>query len=263
MHAFQSSRRFFLLALGLLASCGTTAPLTTPAPLRVATDQTNPPFANVPVEGQPPVGFEVELARELARRLERPLVFARMDFDRILPTVESSEADLALATIGWTEERAARLGFTRPYYSTQILALVRTGEEEPRTVDDLRGLALSAGAGTTSQLAAVANGLGDDLVEAGAKDSPVVERLLSGALDAAIMDGPDALDFVAEYPGRLAVIEQALASERYSIGVRPDDVELLEQVDGLLDELEAEGWLAGRALEFGLDPALVARPQGE
>ena len=92
---------------------------------------------------------------------------------------------------------------------------------------------------------------------------PQLFDLLSGALDAAIMDGPDALDFVAEYPGRLAVIEQALASERYSIGVRPDDVELLEQVDGLLDELEAEGWLAGRALEFGLDPALVARPQDE
>lgn len=74
-----------------------------------------PPYSYAdPVTGEP-VGIDVELARETAARLGRPLEIRVMDFPELLPAVKSGAADFAGAAITITPNRARDVDFTVPY----------------------------------------------------------------------------------------------------------------------------------------------------
>lgn len=226
-------------------------------PLLIACDFENPPFASLDAEGQP-VGHDVELGVELARRLGRPLVWTRTRFEEILPSIERGEADLAIATIGYTAERDVRVDFSAPYFRTGIAVLVRTGEGEPRGIEELHGRRLTAGIGTTSEFAVRARGLEAELGDKAPVRRSAQERLLAGEVDACVMDAPDAHDLVALHPERLVVLDELLETEDYCIAVRPDDPELRVAVDGILAALEAEGFLERLDQEWGLRAGIHA-----
>ncbi len=213
------------------------------APLVAACDFTNPPFAYLDAQGTPR-GHDVELAQAIAEGLERPLVWERMPFGALLDAVAEGQVDMAVATMGRTEERARRVLFSRPYFETSILALVRCGGGEPATLEELVGRAVHASPGTTSALAARRHGLAHSAPEAeGPKDASALERLLAGQVDAALMDGPDALDLAAADPGRLRVLPEPLAAEAYCVAIRPDRPDLARSIDAVIDALDAAGRL--------------------
>ena len=247
--------RFALLVVVLLGTLACSSPrseadLYPGPPLVVVCDFANPPFASR--EGsQPPVGRDVEMTREIARRLGRPLVWRQLPFDALLDTVEACEADALVATMGVTPERAARVPFSEPYFETDVLALVRAGEGEPTTLDELNGCSVAAGIGTTSERAVRLRLPGAVIAVASEKGDSSVERLLAGEIDAAVMDGPDARD-LADADPRLTWIGEPLAEERYSIAVRPDDPLLLTEINAALIALREEGYLAQLDERFGL-----------
>jgi len=189
------------------------------------------------------LGRDVEMSEQLAAFLADEdgvaveLVWRRTAFDELLPALEASEADLVVATLGWTAERAERVALSQPYFRTSIEAVVRIGDGEPRTMADLAGRKVSAGLGTTSEFAvrtqvpaAVLRG-SDDKGETG------ITGLLAGDLDALVMDGPDARDLVAAHPGEVRLLDAPLAREDYVIAVAPARAdELLPLVDRFLAE---------------------------
>ncbi|MEO0653040.1 MAG: ABC transporter substrate-binding protein, partial [Planctomycetota bacterium] len=196
-----------LLTLGLIAcAAGGGSGAGGPEPLLIACDFENPPFASLDARGEP-VGHDVELGEELARRLGRPLVWTRTRFAEILPTIERGEADLAIATIGYTAERDERVDFSRPYFRTGIAVLVRVGDGEPRTIEDLRGRRLTAGIGTTSEFAVRKHGLEAELGDKAPVRRTPQERLLAGEVDGCVMDAPDAVDLAALHPGQLTMLD--------------------------------------------------------
>ncbi|QDU66002.1 substrate-binding periplasmic protein [Engelhardtia mirabilis] len=219
-------------------------------PLVVGCDFANPPFASR--EGAlPPVGRDVEMTRELARRLGRPLIWRQLPFDELLDAVEDCEVDAVVATMGVTPEREARVPFSEPYFVTDVLALVRVGDGQPRTLDELDGQAVAAGAGTTSERAVRLCLPNSTIAVASEKGDTSVDRLLAGEIAAAVMDGPDARDLARENP-RLTWIEEPLAEERYAIALRPDDPNLRKEVDAALGAMREEGFLALLDQRFGL-----------
>jgi len=237
-----------LLALTL---CACAAPSRPRERLVVASDLDNAPFAFVDARGEPG-GHDVELMGELARRTGLELTWRRMPFDALLPAAEAAEVDLVCATLGITAERAERVDFTRPYFHTRIVAVARAGPDEPAGLEALAGRLVAAGRGTTSeravrdQLPAARLELEED------KGHTTEERLLSGAVDAAVMDEPAARALAARSAGRLVVLEPALAREDYALALPPGRGELVALLDRTLAELEAEGWLAALDGRHGL-----------
>ncbi len=241
-----------LLLLLLCAACAS-APREAPV-LCVASDLDNPPFAGVDGAGVA-YGHDVELMTELARRIGRRLVWERMPFGELLPAVEAGEVDAVCATLGITPERSERVGFTRPYFRTAIAVVVRTGPGEPTSMAELAGLRVSGAQGTTAARAVLTH-LPDALaVTSGPKDSPTRERLLSAAIDAAVMDGPAADALVAGADGRLARLPRALDAENYGIALPKKRRDLLIELDHALGELERTGWLAKLDARHGLEPS--------
>jgi len=257
--SLRSLRRFApLLALFLACACSAlpdSVQADSPPPLwRVASDLDNPPFAFVDEAGVPQ-GRDVDMTRELARALDVSLVWDRMPFDELLDALEAGEVDAVVATLGATPERAERVLLSTPYYLTSLRVLVRRGDGEPQDLRALAGKRVAAGVGTTSE-AALRERLPEAVeAEPSAKGASSLERLLTGEVDALVMDGPDALDFARERPGEVVVLPEALAEERYVIAVRPGAEAWLARLDAELDALLGRGWLDELDRRFGLPPS--------
>lgn len=217
-----------------------------PAPLVVISDLDNAPFAAVDETGRP-AGRDVEMMDLIAGVLGRPLEWRRIPFAELLPAIEAGAADVACATLGITSERAERVEFSRPYFTTTIAVVVRTGPNEPRELADLAGRRIAAGLGTTSELAArerLPEAMLEDEEPSGAGTA---QRLVSRAIDAVVLDGPAADAMVAASGGRLARLAEPLAEERYALVVAQGRTRLLAELDAALELLERTGRL--RALD--------------
>ena len=71
------------------------------------------------------VGFDIELARNIARKLGMNLEVVNMDFGAMIPALTAGKVDMIGACITITEERAKKVLFSEPYYNGGIAALVK------------------------------------------------------------------------------------------------------------------------------------------
>lgn len=68
------------------------------------------------------VGINLELIQRIARELDMKVEFVTMDFDSLLPAIQSGKVDLAISDINATDERRELVDFTQPYFSNpQVL----------------------------------------------------------------------------------------------------------------------------------------------
>lgn len=235
----RGTRSLFLFFI-LLSSFGCQA-IPDPHALRVGSDLANPPFAFVNDAGEP-AGKEPAMMRALAHRLNLELRWQRMEFSELIDAIEAGTIDVACATMGITAERSKRVRFSRPYFETEISVVVRVGATEPKSIDDLADLRVAASRGTTSEFA-VREVLPNATWHFGAeKDGPVIDRLLGGEIDAAAMDGPNAVA-LANAHEQLRVLPEPLAAERYAIAIDPSHRRLAERIDRALAELKERGEL--------------------
>src|SRR5262245_5456732 len=85
------------------------------------------------------VGFEVEIADALARRLGLRAEFIQNDWSMLIPSLERGDFDVAMNGIEVTDARRGRVAFSRPYYTFSETLVVRRGERGADALGDLRG----------------------------------------------------------------------------------------------------------------------------
>ena len=90
--------------------------------LRFATEGQFAPF-NYIKDGQI-TGFEVDIAARFCKEYGYGLDLEMMDFDGILPAVQSGKSDFAGAAITITEERKESVLFSEPYYTSRSVLVV-------------------------------------------------------------------------------------------------------------------------------------------
>ena len=83
---------------------------------------------------------------------------------------------------------------------------------------------------------------GDDHVTPYDSGLTAVQALVNGQVDAVVIDNAPAKEFVKANPG-LKILDTAYAQEDYAIGVAKGNTELLNAINGALEELEADGTL--------------------
>ncbi|WP_409296514.1 transporter substrate-binding domain-containing protein [Peribacillus sp. SCS-26] len=117
--------------------------------LTVATSGTLFPTSYHDDKSKELTGFEVELVRELAKRLDLKAEFTEMAFDGMLASVNSGKADLAANDISITDDRKEKFAFSTPYKYSYGTAMVRKDDLSGiKTLDDLKGKK-AAGEATT------------------------------------------------------------------------------------------------------------------
>src|SRR5882724_11581852 len=113
--------------------------LVAPPKLQMSINPTLPPQQFVDEKGELQ-GLNVELMREIARRLCIPLEFIRMDFPPMVPALTAGRFDGIDTGMFWTEERS-KIAYTVPYAQQTISLTVSKGSTVKLTdVASLAGL---------------------------------------------------------------------------------------------------------------------------
>ncbi|MDY6916040.1 MAG: transporter substrate-binding domain-containing protein [Candidatus Cloacimonadota bacterium] len=92
--------------------------------LRFGTSAITEPFSYIS-GSQEIVGLDIEIAKLLAKRLNKKLEIINMDFGAMIPALTAGKVDFIGACITISEERKQKVLFSKPYYKGGIAALVR------------------------------------------------------------------------------------------------------------------------------------------
>ena len=115
--------------------------------LVVATDAAWPPFEYM--EGENVVGVDLDIAKDIADGLGVDLEIINVSFDSLSMYLENGEADLALAAITVTEDRADAMEFSEPYCESSQYIVVKEDHDDVKSIDDLAGYTVGVHLGTT------------------------------------------------------------------------------------------------------------------
>ena len=204
--------------------------------VRMGTEGAYPPYNFINDEGEVD-GFERELGDELCRRADLECVWVTNEWDSIIPNLLEDKYDTILAGMSITDERDAVIDFTQPYIPPSpsvYIAQAGAGDE------------VVAG----KVAAQVATIHADYLSESGATfveyelAEELVEAVLTGEVDAALVDREFAQDSIAENGDRLIVVgSDVILDSGIGIGVRETDGELKDKLDRAIDSMKEDGTL--------------------
>jgi polar amino acid transport system substrate-binding protein len=92
--------------------------------LRFGTAAITEPFSFVDASHNV-VGLDVEIAKLVAKRLNKKLEIVNMDFGAMIPALIANKVDMIGACITITEERSKKVLFSESYYTGGIAAIVK------------------------------------------------------------------------------------------------------------------------------------------
>ena len=96
-------------------------------------------------------GYDVMMAKLIAGKLGRELHIVKLDWDSLVPAVQSGTVDCVIAGQSITSERLQMVDFTTPYYYASVVTLVNKDGKYAGA----KGLSDLAGATATSQLGTI------------------------------------------------------------------------------------------------------------
>lgn len=184
-------------------------------------------------------GFDVELWDAIAKDLGLKYKWQTMDFNGIIPALQSKSIDAAIAGITIKSDREKVVDFSYPYYDAGLILLVRADNKDIRSVDDLKDKVVATKLGTTSV---------DFLKSVPTKEVKLLPNtdnlfmeLVSGGADAVFFDSPPLLYYAQnEGKGKVKTVGPLYAGQSYGIAF-PQGSELRDQVDVALLKLMETG----------------------
>ncbi|MBR6360853.1 MAG: transporter substrate-binding domain-containing protein [Clostridia bacterium] len=253
-----------VLALGCLASCGskpeeaatatdaadTASKLTaTEGVLVMATNASFPPYEFVGDDGAF-AGIDVEIAGLVAEKLGLKLEIQDVEFGSIIGGVQSGKFDMGMAGMTVTDERKESVNFTDTY-ATGVQSIIVREDSEIESFDDffnedgsVKDIKVGVQQDTTGDIYCsdtVENGgVGEDHVTQFKTGNDAVQALVSGKVDAVIIDNEPAKSYVSVNSG-LKILDTAYTEENYAICVSKTNTALLDAINGALESLKAEG----------------------
>ena len=242
------------------AACGAkpAAAVTTPEPQKVATkiDQIKakgklvlgtsadyPPYEfHKAINGKDEiVGFDIEIAKAIAKDLGVELEIKDMKFDGLLAALVVDDIDFIVAGMVPKEERKKSVDFSIQYYQAEQNVLVRAEDAGKITsIESLKGLKVGAQKSTVQEDLAKEKAQASE-VKSLSKITDLVLELQNGKIDAVVLVGPVANAYAKQNP-KLAVSGISLGSEEgVAVAVNKGTADLLEAINKSLDTMIKAG----------------------
>ncbi|HEX6254295.1 MAG TPA: basic amino acid ABC transporter substrate-binding protein [Euzebyales bacterium] len=209
--------------------------------LTVGSDIPFPPFEYE--EAGALTGFDVDLMEEIGSRLGVEVKWVDTSFDTIFTQLAAGQFDMVASATTITEERAATVNFTEPYYRAQQ-ALTVNSEQSPdiASVDDLgQGDSVAVQTGTTGESWANEN-LGPQGVQVRTfpEAGDTFTAVEAGQVTGVIFDEPAAVD-AAQGREALAVVDTIDTGEEFGFPVNPGNEPLLDAANQTLSAMFGDG----------------------
>lgn len=228
-----------------VVACGSEKKADSKEKLIVGTEAGFAPYEYM--KGNEVVGIDMDISKAIADELGMELEIKNMDFDGALAAAASGKVDFVAAGVSVTEERQKQVDFSHDYVnSTEVVVI---NKEAPQV--EAAGEAVE-GSDLNGKIVAVQQGNIADIwvsnkdnckvkeVKRYTKFAQAAEDLKNNKVDCIVMDKFPAEELVKQNDS-LAVMDGVLFEDKYAIGVKKGNKELLDQINKVIDKLIEDG----------------------
>lgn len=184
------------------------------------------------------VGVDIDIAREIAKKLNKELVIKDVAFDSIINEVKSGKADIGAAGISYDAERALEVDFSINYTTSNQVVIVKK-DGNIKKISDIKDQKIAVQLGTIADSYLTKNFPDVELVRE-KKYLAAIEDLKSNKCEAVVMDELSAKEILKNNPS-LVILDGWLTSDSYGMIVKKENKELLEVINEVLKELSEQG----------------------
>ena len=184
------------------------------------------------------VGVDVDIAKEIALEMGRKLVVKDVSFDSIIHEVKSGKADLGVAGISYSEERAKQVDFSLEYTTSRQVVLVREFSSI-NSIDDIKGKKIAVQLGSVADMY-VSEMYDNKNIVREKKYLAAIQDLKDKKVECVVMDELPAKEIVGENTD-VKILNDILAEDSYGIIVDKGNKELLDVVNRVVEKLKQEG----------------------
>lgn len=189
-------------------------------------------------EGKNIVGFDVDLMREIAKISGIEIEFVDIQFDGLLPALESGKIDMIISGMTATENRKKFVNFSDSYFNSTQVILVNSENQSIANFADLSGRNVGVALGFTGDL--VVSELPNVSIQKFNTAPDSILALKSRKVEAVVLDYETAKNYAARNQD-LKLIQSDAENEEYAIAMRKDEVELLQKVNEALKKIKENG----------------------
>ncbi|MFE1244001.1 transporter substrate-binding domain-containing protein [Fictibacillus sp. NPDC058756] len=241
---------YFIIIIAILAGCGAveeksssdTGSDSSGKKLIMATSADYPPYEFVDTaQGGDVVGFDIDVANHIAKELGYEIEIKDMDFNGLIPALDSGKADFVIAGMTPNEERKKTVDFSDEYYAAQ--QLIVTKDKSIKSIEDLEGKTLGV------QLASIQEKEADKLLKEHKfevvqrnKVTELVQEMKSNRVDAAIIEDAVAYEFLKKNK-ELSSFALPNTDAAGSAIAFPKDSELTSEFNKELKKMKEDGTL--------------------
>ncbi|GAB4478526.1 MAG: transporter substrate-binding domain-containing protein [Elainellaceae cyanobacterium] len=209
--------------------------------LTMATSADYPPYEFIDTSSgsQEIVGFDVDIAKYITEKLGYELKIDNIDFNALIPTLQSKRADFVMAGMTPTEERKQNVDFSQIYYEAKNAIVAKSGANLT-TAASLSGKTLGVQLGSIQEQSA--KEFQGPNVKALNRINEMIQELKAGRIDAILMEDTVAKGYLASNPD-LEMNVLPNEGESGSAIAFPKGSELLGEFDPIITELRSSGEL--------------------
>jgi ABC-type amino acid transport substrate-binding protein len=184
------------------------------------------------------VGFDIEIAKEIAKDLGVELEIKDMKFDGLLAALETGNIDFVAAGMTPTEDRKKNVDFSKVYYTAVQCVVIRTEDKSTiKSLEDLKNKKVGVQKGAVQEQLAKEQLTSSDIKPLG-KVSDLILSLNTKKVDAVIVELPVAKSYVQQNSNlELSKIQLKTEEEGSAIAVKKGNEDLVNSINTTIARL--------------------------
>ena len=197
-------------------------------------------------------GFDVELMKEVGKRLDLDVQFKEMAFDNMLTSVQNGQIDVAANDISVTDDRKEKFVFSAPYKYTYGTAIVRKSDLSGiKSLEDLEGKR-AAGEATTVFMDVARQYGAEEVIYDNATNDQYLRDVSTGRTDVILNDYYLQTLALAFFPEFDITIHPDIAYNPQEVAflMNKENAEVQENVDRVLAEMMEDGTVKRLSEQF-------------
>lgn len=210
--------------------------------IQVAIDTNNPPWGMLDTSMQPD-GYDVAVARLLAKYMGVQLDLVPVTSQNRIPFVLTGKADLVMATLTITPQRALQIWFSDPYCAQESI-IMAPHDTKVESFDDLKGKRVSVVRGAIQAPMVTELAPGATLMQYD-NDASTIQALMTGQVDATATGFLIPAQTNKLQPGKNYEKKLSLGVQGIGMGLHRGNVDLLRWVNTFIYQVKQDGQLAG------------------
>ena len=209
-------------------------------PLRIAISKMAPPYV---MQGKKQLyGFDVALMDYICATIKRDCQYQLMSFSELLPAVVNKATEIAIGSITITPERAEQVSFSLPYLISQSRFIgLKKLAKDPLSLAVLKNSKIGIKTGSIFGQQLQIMGVANPTIVSYKMDEDLIQALITGSIDLALIDEPAALYWQNNSSEQLEVLGKPYPYGSLGIAVNPADPALLQAINQSILQYQNNG----------------------